>query len=154
MKQTSHYASTHVSTHPIVILSCWPFLPVMFSQVFVILSLNGGGGGGGEVGNTNGQPPPPRTKVMTPPPWTKGITPPPPRTNHHTPPPLDQSHHTSPPGTMGRRAVRILLECILVLLKIAWKLKNLNPMGWRGESPPPPFQPVLPLNLHVTSHHP
>ena len=61
---------------------------VMFSQVFVILSLKGGG-----VGNTKGQPPPP-------PGPGQNIYPPPP------PPP--------PPETTGRRAVRILLECILV----------------------------------------
>ena len=114
---------------------------VMFSQVFVILSLNGGGGGGGgEVGNTNGQPPPPpprdqvrrstpsprdqvrRSKVRrsTPPPPGPGqkIYPSPPGTRSEdlTPSPRDQVRTSTPhpSESVGRRAVGILLECILV----------------------------------------
>ena len=63
----------------------------MFSQVFVILSLNGGGGGV-EVGNTNGQPPPlpwDQVRTSTPPPWT--------RSEHLTPPGPGQNIYPLPP---------------------------------------------------------
>ena len=85
----------------------------MLLQASVILSLNGGGGGGGEVWpcricqHTLGHPPP----------WTTP-TPPPPQTTPATPT-LDNTH-PSPGREQGNmvngRAVRILLECILVYL--------------------------------------
>ena len=68
---------------------------VMFSQVFVILSLNGGG-------NTNGQPPPPpgpgQNIYPFPPPRTRSehLTPPGTR-SEHLPPPRTRSEHLPPP---------------------------------------------------------
>ena len=80
-------------------------------------------------------PPSPRDQVTVPPPWdqvkhfpspwTRSQPPPPPRDQVITPPSSGPGHNTSlpprpghntfpPPGTMRRRAVRILLECILV----------------------------------------
>ena len=85
-------------------------------------------------------PPPPGPGHNTPPSWDQATTPPPPpktRSQHlppSLPPPPGSGHNTSlpspppgpghnnslppppPPGTMRRRAVRILLECILVCL--------------------------------------
>ena len=65
---------------------------------------------------------PPGDQVTTPPslpPWDQVTTPPPPpppRDQITTPPPpRDQVTTPPPPGTMRRRAVRILLECILVI---------------------------------------
>ena len=68
--------------------------------------------GGGEVGNHgpghNTSLPPPGHRSQHPPPRAQVTTPPSPfwGTGHNTSLP--------PPGTMRRRAVRILLECILV----------------------------------------
>ena len=50
-------------------------------------------------------PPSPRDHIATHPPQDQVTTP---------PPPPGTGHNTSPPGTMRRRAVRIVLECILV----------------------------------------
>ena len=102
--------------------------------------------GGGEVGNINGQPPPPpslgpgqniyplppweqvRTSTPSPPPGTRSQhLPPPPSGQQHLPPtPLDNSTYpppplwttapTPPPLTVNGRAIRILLECILVTI--------------------------------------
>ena len=67
--------------------------------------------------------PPPRDQVRTstpsPPGPGQNIYPPPPRTrSEHLPPPLPpgtmSEHLPPPPETTRRRAVRILLECILV----------------------------------------
>ena len=61
---------------------------------------------------------PPRTRSQhLPPPWDQVTTPPPLEPGHNTSlPPQARTQHLPPPqGTMRRRVVRILLECILVL---------------------------------------
>ena len=116
---------------------------VMFSQVFVILSPNGGGGGRWATLMVNHLPPPGWDQVTTPPSllpprmrpgyntsppppgWDQVTTPSPPGSDQITtpPPPLQDKtrlQHLPPPGTMHRRAVRILLECILVYLFFAF----------------------------------
>ena len=100
---------------------------VMFLQVFVILSPNGGGGRWATL-MFNHLPPPQdetRSEHLPPPPRMGpglNIYAPPPqdgtRSEHLPHPPKNgtRSEHLPPPTrTMHRRAVRILLECILVI---------------------------------------
>ena len=76
-------------------------------------------------------PPSPRAQVTTPPsPWAQVTTPPPsPRAQVTTPPspPGHRSQHLPPPKTMRRRAVCILLECILVPIKLQESVRQKGP---------------------------
>ena len=127
----------HNNAHSVVGIPCLTIITahvakwvkVMFSQVFVCPL-------GGAVASTKGQPP---ESPHFPPPGQSHNTSSPPSQSHNTsplvrvttPPPLvrvttppfpwSESQHL-PPATIRRRAVCILLECILVVSLIFWGL--------------------------------
>ena len=125
----------------------------MFSQACVIHSVQLQGGG---VVNTKGPGhniPPPRDQVTTPP-WDEVTTPPshrdqvttpPPPWDQVTTPPRTRTQHflprgqvttPPPPETVGRRAVRILLECILVLWQGSLSTRHSanRPLNWHASA--------------------